>query len=429
MSTERWVLLGLARPRAAWFAEVARWTTAGLLPAEFVKCVSAEEVRTRLSSGRPYSALLIDATAAGFDRDLVAAAAAAGTAVVAVADERSGRWSAADLGVAAVLPPDFDAAALLDALSTTAHQVARATLLPPLVGDDAALRWQGRLVTVCGTGGAGTSTVAAALAQAAASDVRNGASVVLADLARRADQGVLHDAPDVGPGLQELVEAHRLARPGPGEVRALTFEVPTRGYRLLLGLRRPSAWSALRPRAVDAALEGLRQAFQVTVAQVDADFEGETEGGSIEVEERNHLARRAAVTADVVVAVGRPGLSGTAALGRLLEEVVAAGVAPSRLLPVIVRAPRSPRARADLARALAEVSRTAGDVAGPTWVPDRDPDRHHHDAAALPLAIVRPLDAAVHAVLDRHVDAPPPLPEPQPITPGSLGTWAGDPAS
>ena len=429
MSNDRWVVLGLARPRAGWFAEVARWTTAGVVAAEFVKCVSVEEVRTRLSSGRPHSALLIDATAAGFDRDLVAAAAAAGTVVLAVGDGRSGRWSAADLGVAAVLPPDFDAATLLDALTATAHQVARATSLAPLVGDEAAVRWQGRLIAVCGTGGAGTSTVAAALAQAAAADVRNGASVVLADLARRADQGVLHDAPDVGPGLQELVEAHRLARPGPADVRALTFEVPARGYRLLLGLRRPSAWSALRPRAVDAALEGLRQSFQVTVAQIDADFEGEADGGSIEVEERNHVARRVAATADVVVAVGRPGLSGTAALGRLLEEVVAAGVAPSRLVPVVVRAPRSPRARADLARALAELSRAAGDVTGPAWVPDRDPDLAHHDACPLPTAIVRPLDAAVRAVLDRHVDAPPPLPEPQPIEPGSLGTWAGDPAS
>ncbi|HET9690828.1 MAG TPA: hypothetical protein VFP61_06725 [Acidimicrobiales bacterium] len=436
MTGERWVLLGFARPRVAWFAEVARMATTGVLGAEFVKCLSADDARTRLASGRPHSALLVDVGAPGFDRDLVAAAATAGTAVLAVSDGRPLRWSPADLGVAAVLAPDFDAATLLDALQAAARPVARATLLPPLVDDAEPLRWQGRLVAVCGTGGAGASTVAIALAQAAAADVRHGGSVVLADLARRADQGVLHDAPDVGPGLQELAEAHRLGRPGPGVVRAMTFEVPERSYRLLLGLRRPAAWSTLRPRAADAALEGVRQAFQVTVAQVDADVEGEADGGSIDVEERNHLARQVVTTADAVVVVGRPGLSGTAALGRLLDDLVAAKVDPDRVVPVIVRAPRSPRARAELARALAVASpgasaASSGAGAGvrpPVWVPDRDPEADLRDGAPLHAQLVRPLARAVDAVLDAHGDAPPPAPTPERVAPGSLGTWAGDPA-
>ncbi|MST32488.1 hypothetical protein GHK86_07105, partial [Acidimicrobiaceae bacterium USS-CC1] len=74
MATERWVLLGLAPARAAWFGEVTRWSTSGALPAEFVKCLSAEEARARLGSGRPWSALVVDAAAPGFDRDLVDAA-------------------------------------------------------------------------------------------------------------------------------------------------------------------------------------------------------------------------------------------------------------------------------------------------------------------------------------------------------------------
>ena len=65
---------------------------------------------------------------------------------------------------------------------------------------------------------------------------------------------MLHDAQDLGPGAQELVEAHRLGRPEPDEVWRTTFDVPRRGYRLLLGLRRPEAWSALRPRAIDASI-------------------------------------------------------------------------------------------------------------------------------------------------------------------------------
>ena len=421
--SERWVLLGLAPARSPWFGEVARWTTSGVLAAEFVKCLSVEEVRARLASGRPHSALVVDARSPGLDRDLVAAATAAGAAVVVVGDAAALRWSPLDVGVAAVVPAGFDAAALTDALVAVAAPVGDATVLPPMVDEAPAARWQGRLIAVCGTGGTGASTVAMALAQAGAADVRNAGSVVLADMVRRSGHGVLHDAPDVGPGVHELAEAHRLGRPGPSEVRAMTFEVPTRGYRLLLGLRRPSAWAALRPRAVDAALAGLRQAFRLTVAEVDGDLEGESDGGSIDVEERNHLARRVVGTADVVVAVGRPGLSGTLALGRLLDDLVAAGVAGSRVVPAVVRAPRSPRARAELARALAAASPGAPGVAGPVWVPDRDPEAAVRDVAPLPAALVRPLAAAVAHVLDGHGDAAPPSPEPERIVPGALGRW------
>ena len=58
---ERFVVLGLAPARAAWFRSVGVWATSGALPAEFLKCVSAEEVRARLASGRPFSALVADA--------------------------------------------------------------------------------------------------------------------------------------------------------------------------------------------------------------------------------------------------------------------------------------------------------------------------------------------------------------------------------
>ncbi len=47
--TERYVLLGLAPARAAWFRSVGSWANSGALPAEFVKCLSAEEVAARLT--------------------------------------------------------------------------------------------------------------------------------------------------------------------------------------------------------------------------------------------------------------------------------------------------------------------------------------------------------------------------------------------
>ena len=58
MSTERFVVLGLAHVRAAWFVEVSRWATSGALPIEFVKCVSVDEVRSRLAGPRSCTHLM-----------------------------------------------------------------------------------------------------------------------------------------------------------------------------------------------------------------------------------------------------------------------------------------------------------------------------------------------------------------------------------
>ena len=84
--SDRFVLLGLARVRSPWFVEVGRWCTSGSLPAQFLKCVSADEVRARLASGRAHSALLVDAHPGNLDRDLFATATRHGCPVVLVAD-------------------------------------------------------------------------------------------------------------------------------------------------------------------------------------------------------------------------------------------------------------------------------------------------------------------------------------------------------
>jgi hypothetical protein len=250
MTAERYVVLGLAPARAPWFEALAQWSTSAAIAAEFVKCVSPEEVRVRLTSGRRHSALLIDAAAAGFDRDLVDAAVASLTPVVVVRSGRAPSFSGLDLGTAAELPADFGRDQLLDVLSIHCQMIGRGDGLPPVLDPSSAPLWLAQMFAVCGPGGTGASTVAMALAQGLAADARYGRRVLLADLARRADQAMLHDALELGPGLQELVEAHRLGRPDPDEIRRVTFEVPQRGYRLLLGLRQPEAWAALRPRSI-----------------------------------------------------------------------------------------------------------------------------------------------------------------------------------
>ncbi|MEA2842489.1 MAG: hypothetical protein QOJ69_160, partial [Actinomycetota bacterium] len=222
---ERFVVLGLAPARAAWFRSVGVWSTSGALPADFLKCVSAEEVRARLASGQPFSALIADSGLPAVDRDLLAAASAADCAVLIVDDGRATRdWPA--LGAARVLAPSFTRDELVTALVACARTIRRSEApAAELLARPIAPRWRGTVVAVTGPGGTGVSTAAMALAQSLGDDVRAAGLVLLADLRLHAEQAMLHDVRDVVPGIQELVEAHRSRRPTPEEVRALTFSV------------------------------------------------------------------------------------------------------------------------------------------------------------------------------------------------------------
>jgi MinD-like ATPase involved in chromosome partitioning or flagellar assembly len=434
MAADRYVVLGLARARAAWFGEVARWATAAALPVDFVKAVSGEEVHARLRSGRPFSALLVDGGLAALDRDLVQLAGRYGCAVIAVDDGRAARsWR--DLGVAAVLPADVERGVLLDALRAVARPIARHEDLPAALdpAEPASARWRGRSVAVTGSGGVGRSTLAMALAAGLAADPRDAGLVVLADLALHAQQALLHDAGDVVPGVVELVDAYRGTALDAAEVRGMCFSVAGRGYDLLLGLRRHRDWTALRPRALAAGLDGVRRAYRVVVSDVDPEVEGEAECGSLDVEDRNLLARAALRDAEVVLVVGLPGIAGVHAHLRVVRELVEFGIAGARIVPVVNRAPRGPRQRAELGSALAGPLLAAACpgvtlASTPVFVPERRRlDDLMRDGAPLPPQIVRPLAGAVRALLDRTPVLPPPPPaEPLAVAAGSMGSWAAD---
>ncbi|MDZ7677006.1 MAG: hypothetical protein U5K29_00450 [Acidimicrobiales bacterium] len=422
MPGERYVVLGLARPRAHWFAEITRWATTAALPVEFVKCLTVEETRSRLSSGRRWSALLVDGKVPGADRDLIDRAREVGAAVLVIDDPRVDRsWSV--LGATAVLPSQLQRDDLLAALAEHAKPVARSTPRPEPSPTVATSPWRGKLVAVTGPGGTGASTVAAMLAQGVGSEVTEHGLVVLADLALDADQAVIHDAGDVMPGLPELIDAHRLGRPEPDEVRNLTFDTDPRSYHLLLGLRHHRDWTALRPRAVAAAIDGLRRSYRMVIADVDHDLEGERDTGSTDIEERNMLARHCATEADALVVVGAPGPVGVHRLARLIRRLVSSGVSPQRLLPVINRGPRSRRQRAEIAAAIADLTGSqCRDVASPITLADR---RHLDEiiraGSRWPDPLARSLRSAVQATLERAVDASDAPVGPERIAPGSLG--------
>jgi hypothetical protein len=294
--------------------------------------------------------------------------------------------------------------------------------------------WRGRLVAVTGPAGGGSSTLAMALAQGFGSNARHLGLVALADLALHADLALLHDAGDVVPGLQELVEAHRTATPSVEQVRAHAFAVDGRGYDLILGLRRHRDWPVLRPRAVQAAVDSLLRTYRLVVADVDGDLEGDDDIGSVDVEERNVLARTTASRADLVLVVAPPTLSGVRRLVLQLDELHRFGVGADRLLTVVTRAPRRARARAEIADAVATLvaglgTDLAAGLAAPVFVLDRRGlDELHRTARPLPHSLVGPITEVVEALLDRAPVVPAGLDalEPTPVTVGSLGAWSED---
>lgn len=439
---ERYVVLGLAKPRSPWFTELARWATSGAAPVEFVKSVTAEEAQARLASGRRFSALLVDATVAGCDRDMIVAAGRQRCAVVVI-DDRGPQRDWAQLGAAEVLPAAFTREELIETLGSVAEPVPRAQeLAGALMGEPAVptpgrgVNWQGRLVAVTGAGGTGRSTLAMALAGGLATDPRDRGLVLLADLALDAQQALLHDSGDVVPGLAEMVEAHRRGCLSPDEVRRMCFCVPAGGYDLLAGLRRHRDWAGLRPAALATAVTNLRATYRLVVADVDADVEGAAECGLVDLEERNQMARITLRQADIVVVVGRAGLAGMHRHLRVLAALHQFGVAPERMVAVINQAPRHPRRRAELTaslmRLLADVAPEAQLAVSPVFVPER---RHLDDALAtggrMPTAVTSPITDVTRALLDRTGVSPRTVDdtmtsglEPVAVSPGSLGLWA-----
>jgi hypothetical protein len=405
--SDPFVLIGLARSRERWFSDLARWSTSAVAPIEYVKCLTVEETRAVIGSGRRVSALLVDAGVARLDRELIALATSVGAASFVVADPAVRRdWDS--LGCAAVLSDDFGPDELIEQLTRHAHPVDRSRRHAPAATTVASSSVPpAPLIGVAGAGGTGVSTIAMGLAQGWAPHL-DGGRVALADGRRVADLAMYHDVGDVIPGLPELVEAHRVDEPDPEEVRALLFAIEARDYDLLLGQRRSRDGAAMRPGSVLASIAGLRRSYDAVVVDHDAELDGEAETGSIDIEELHALSRAVAARADLVLLVGRCGVKGLHDLVRLVDRYADAGVPRERLVPVVNSAPRHPATRAGVARVLAELTHpvegagagAGGGAAGPLFVRHlRGLEDVHRSASRLPDALTRPLGRAVGRLL------------------------------
>jgi|TARA_B100001105_G_scaffold43980_1_gene32277 hypothetical protein len=134
VSSPRYVLLGLASGEPAWMDAVARLAGRRSPDDEFIRCTGPVDLATRLGTGRPFSAVLVDHRTMGLDRQLVRRASAAGCPVIVVggADD-PGRF--ASLGAAAHMddPPSLqDLDAILERHATPIGRIDDLDGSPPV---------------------------------------------------------------------------------------------------------------------------------------------------------------------------------------------------------------------------------------------------------------------------------------------------------
>ncbi len=398
---DRYVVVGLARSRSRWFSEMTRWSTSSMIPVDYMKAISADEVRAILGSGRQVSALVADASVPGVDRELISLALESAAIVIIVAEPAVRRdWAA--LGAAAVLDDDFTPEELTETLRRAARALGptqrrsaglAVTLADPGVTDS-------RSIAVTGPGGTGASTIAMALAQGLAESAR-GAPVALVDGARQAHLAMYHDVGDVIPGLPELIDAHRGDRPDPDQIRELFFQIESRGYSLLLGQRRARDSASLGPLSTMAALNAVRRVFDPVIFDVDPQVDGESETGSIDIENHHGVTRAVADMADLILFVVKPGMKGMHDLTHLVDSFGEFGVARERLVPVVNFAPRGRVARAALTRTVAQLTEFDGlSVRPPVFVPHiRAVEDVHNCASRLPAGMTVHLGRVVNRLL------------------------------
>ena len=437
MAGERYVVLGLAMPRSPWFRVRRPVGDVGVAPGR-VRQVRVGRGAAGPARVGPAASPRCSSTAPSAASTATCSTARGPRGCAVIVDGRRPAGTGRRRAPTPCSPPRFDRATCSTPCAATQRHD-RSAPTPSVAGDAAPADARGvagpRSRPCAAPGGTGASTVAIALAQGLAADVRNGGLVVLADLARHAEQAMLHDARDVVPGVQELVEAHRAGRPtgdrGPQpHLRRREPRLP----RCCSGCAGTAAGARCGPGPSRPPSTACARAFRVVVADSDADLEGEAEGGSVDVEERNVMAR----TRDRRGRRrrrrrrARPRRACTRSSG-VVGDLVAAGVDGGRIVAVVNRAPRGHRARAELARAIAELTPGPPARAWPRRCSCPSATSTTHPARRRPAARRRscaPLDRRRRRGRRRRASAPEPrrAPSPWPSCPARSATGRDDEA-
>lgn len=383
------------------------WATTA--PPELLWCATPAEVVVLARHGRLRAAIL-DALVARLDPGLLAVVRRACPVLVVDGRPPADRWEA--LGAVVLRHPPASAAEAVISVERAertwrTHHGASTPLVEPGRG--------GSLVAVLAApGGAATPTtvaVAGSLADVAAPD----RTVVLADLSLRAPHRAIHGIADEHAGLPELLEASRFGPPPPASIiRAI--HVVDRRYRVVPGLAHHHDWVLAGEAAAASALDGLRSAADLTVAEIDADLEGERDTGSFDIEDRNVLARTAVRAAAVVLVAAGSDRYGRLGAIAALTSLARHGVPHERTVVLLATGRVEPRPlgrRRRMGRRGGVRRVGAGQVLA---VRGDQADRALGTALLARIAQVGPGDAASSR---RSV-------HPRPIEPGELGHWGQD---
>ena len=332
VSSLRYVLLGLASGEPAWLEAVARLVGRRSADDEFIRCTGSVDLATRLGTGRPFSAVLVDHRTVGLDRELVRRASAAGCPVIVVggADD-PGRLASLGATAHMVDPPSLqDLDGMLARHATPIGRIDDLRL--GLRAEDGPVGWTGRMVAVTGPGGTGASTVARLLAAALADDPRMYSSVLLVDACLEADQAHMHGIIDSQVDLQAAARAHRNGDPVDSELRALTFVPAGHRHRLLPGIRQRRDWPTIGGPSLEAALGNLRDHHLATIVDVDPYVDLAPTHQPVGPTTPGEPARIVFGMADLVLVVGRAGSDSVRSLARVRANLADSGLPAERVM-------------------------------------------------------------------------------------------------
>jgi len=283
---------------------------------EVVCCRGQAELLALLQADATISSVLLDARAIGVDRDLFHHLEALQVRAL-VRDSEPARTDWMALGAQGVVSVIADEHVLAAVLRQAIGAADRWRPLPPFVSRPGGC---GPLIVVAGPSCRSTARLAMKVA-AGAVRPNPALPVILTDLEVRGWLRDLHDAPGETVGIQDLVDLHRTRVATRDEVAQLAPLDHDCGYRILFGVRHPRDWLALGPRSVRSALASLRHHAGALVAVVGDDLDGEAETGSADLEDRNHLARSAVLTADLILVAPAHTNAAAHAQAILLEDL------------------------------------------------------------------------------------------------------------
>ena len=380
------------RPIALLLADDPHWGPGAV---HGIRCRSAMELQLRAGRGE-LAAAVVDPSVVGVDPSLVRAVLDHCPVVLVGPAGWAGEGASAPRIARLPLDP-------ADLLATVARATSAARRNEDAAPRPVRTRAPAPVLAVVEAAGPAGPALVGAVARALAATRGQPGDVLLADWTLDAPHRACHQIPADAPGLMDLVRVSRFGPPPGSAVEPLTY-LTDGGYRLLPGLACHHDWVSLGEAASRSVLDAVRSVAELVVVHVDRDLEGEAETGSLDIEDRNVLARTAVTEAALVAVTAPAAPAASHEVAAALHALERFRVPPGRVITVRPAAAAWARVRARAGSPTGTVTLRVG----------RRPDRAVGVALrrALHHGVVEPTGLARTAV------------EPERIVPGTLGAWA-----